>query len=82
MRDVTEAELRYIDAFQAAENHVQVPDRLQADDRSRAMASMLRVASPIVLALSTLGSALVVVALTRRRTRDFFDASAAAVQER
>jgi hypothetical protein len=82
MRDVTEAKLRYVDAFQAAENHAQVPDRLQADDRSRAMASMLRVASPIVLALSTLGSALVVVALTRRRARDFFDASAAAIQER
>jgi hypothetical protein len=43
---------------------------------------MARVASPIVLVLSSLGSALVVVALTRRRARDFFDAAAAAIQER
>jgi len=82
MRDVTEAEMRLNDAAQAAKIHAQVPDRLQADEASRTMAGVARAASPIALALSTLGSALVVVALTRRRARDFFDASSAALQER
>jgi hypothetical protein len=57
--------------------HVRLPDRAQGDEMARTTAKMLRVANPIVLALSTLGSALVVVALTRRRARDFFDAAAA-----
>jgi hypothetical protein len=82
MRDVTEAEMHLFDAAQAAKLHAQVPDRLEADETSKTMAGMARVASPIVLVLSSLGSALVVVALTRRRARDFFDAAAAAIQER
>jgi len=82
MRDVFDSELRFIEARQAAEFHDKVPDRPHADEMSRATASMLRVANPIALALRTLGSVLVVVALTRRRSRDFFDASATAVQER
>lgn len=80
--DVSEAELRLLDAIQAADIHVRVTDRVQADETGRTTAKVLRVAKPIVLALSTLGSALVVVALTRRRAREFFDPSAAALPER
>jgi hypothetical protein len=41
-----------------------------------------RVVEPLSLVLSLLSSALVVVALTRRRSREFFEASAAALEER
>jgi hypothetical protein len=41
-----------------------------------------RVWEPFMLVLSMLSSALVVVALTRRRTREFFEAGAAAFEER
>lgn len=81
-RDVLDADVRLTEAIQAAGFHEKVPDRPQADEMSRTAATILRVASPIALALRSLGSILVVVALTRRRARDFFDASAAAVQER
>ncbi|HEY8041847.1 MAG TPA: hypothetical protein VIF15_18715 [Polyangiaceae bacterium] len=82
MRDVFEADLRVFEARQAADIHERVPDRPRADEMSRTTASMLRAANPIALALRTLGSALVVVALTRRRSREFFDAAAAAIEER
>ncbi len=69
LRDVDEAEVRLIEA-QAAAKHENVP------------IEMLRGAYSVVLASQLLGSALIVVALTRRRSRDFFDASASAVRER
>ena len=37
--------------------------------------------NPLGLALRTLGSALVVIALTRRRSREFFDETGEAVEE-
>jgi hypothetical protein len=44
--------------------------------------SWARVFGPVRLVLSLLSSTLVVVALTRRRSREFFEASAAALEER
>jgi hypothetical protein len=82
IRDAFDSELRFVEARQAADIHEHFPDRPRADEMSRSTASMLRVANPLALALRTLGSVLVVVALTRRRARDFFDASATAIQER
>ena len=82
MRDVFDADPRVFEARQAADLHERVPDKPRADEMSRAAVSMLRAANPVALALRTLGSALVVIALTRRRSRDFFDAATAAVEER
>jgi hypothetical protein len=59
-----------------------VQDRARADEMLRTTTGTARIVNPLSLVLSTLGSALVVVALTRRRSRDFFDASAAALEER
>jgi len=81
MPDVLEAELHVHEARQAAENHQHFPERARADDVTRATAGMLRALNPLGLALRTVGSALVVVALTRRRSRGFFDESGHAVEE-
>lgn len=82
MRDVLEAHLRVLEATEAADIHERVPDKPRADEMSRTAVEVLRTATPIAVALQMLGSALVVVALTRRRSRDFFDSAAAAVGER
>jgi hypothetical protein len=70
MRDVQAAELRWSEARHAADSHEHVPEE------------MLRAAAAIALAVQLVGSALVVVALTRRRSREFFDATTAALGER
>jgi len=82
MPDVLEAELHVHEATQAADNHQRFPERARADDITRATAGMLRALNPLGLALRTLGSALVVVGLTRRRSREFFDEAGKAVEER
>jgi hypothetical protein len=76
LRDVFEAELRLREATDAAASRESVPER------DRAAAKMRRAGYPIALALDTLGSALIVVALTRRRTRAFFDPASEALRER
>jgi hypothetical protein len=81
LRDVFEAELRMREAEDAAAAHDNVPERDQADVQ-RAAAKMRRAGYPIALALDTLGSALIVTALTRRRTRAFFDPTSEALRER
>ncbi|MGO9838321.1 MAG: hypothetical protein ACLP1X_29425 [Polyangiaceae bacterium] len=78
---VLEAELHVHEAKQAAETHEHVPERARADEITRATTGMLRAMNPLGLALRTLGSALVVIALTRRRSREFFDETAKAVEE-
>ncbi len=80
MRDVFDAHLRVAEAAQAADLHVNVPDRPRADETAALTARMLHAATPIAFALRSLGSALIVVALTRRRSREFFEAAAKAVQ--
>jgi hypothetical protein len=69
LRDVDDAELRWIEAQQAA-GHERVPEE------------MLRAAATAALALQMLGSGLIVLGLTRRRSRDFFESSGSAVGER
>jgi hypothetical protein len=78
---VLEAELHVREAKQAAETHEHVPERARADEITRATTGMLRAMNPLGLALRTLGSALVVIALTRRRSRAFFDETGKAVEE-
>jgi hypothetical protein len=82
LRDVSEAHLRWLEAAEAADIHERVPDKPRADEMSRTADEVLRRATPIWLALQMLGSTLVVVALTRRRSRDFFDAAAAPLGQR
>lgn len=82
MGDVLEAELRWHEATQAAEIHETYPQREHVDEILRMSARVLRVIPRIELAVGTLVSALVVLALTRRRAREFFDAPHGALGER
>jgi hypothetical protein len=75
LRDVFEADLRVREGLLAAKSLERMPDR----DRTE---GVLRASYPIALALDTLSSALIVVALTRRRARDFFDPTSEALRER
>jgi hypothetical protein len=70
MRDVQAAELRWSEARHAADSHEHVPEE------------MLRAAAAIALTVQLVGSALIVLALTRRRSREFYDSAAAALGER
>jgi hypothetical protein len=70
LRDVRYAELRWLEARHAADGHEHVPE------------DMLHAVASVALAMQMLGSAFMIVGLTRRRSRDFFDAAAAAVGER
>jgi len=72
LRDVIEAQMQLGEAQQLAEHH----------EVSRTTAKLLRTANPVGLAIETLGSALVVIGLTRRRSRAFFDSTLEAVEER
>jgi hypothetical protein len=82
LRDVEAAEVPMLEARQAAEFHESIPDRARADELSRRTGAVLHAAPPITLALQIFGSALIVLALTRRRALDFFEATAATVGER
>ncbi len=83
--DVVEAEVRLVEAKQAALVHAKYPDAAQhesADDFLRMTHKVLKVQARIQLVVGTLCSGLIVLALTRRRARDFFDASAEALGNR
>jgi hypothetical protein len=84
MRDVDSAELRWQEALAfSARGHDGILPKPPADDYTVAFADKVAHAlNPVRLALKTLGSALVVIALTRRGSRDFFDAAGAAIEER
>jgi hypothetical protein len=82
MRDVIDADLRVLQASETASIHEQSLDKPRADEMMRAADAMIRVASPVVLALQLLGSAFIVLSLTRRRAREFYEPPAAAVRER
>jgi hypothetical protein len=81
LRDVFDAELRLREAQDAAASRESVPERDQPEVL-RATAKVRRAYYPIALALDTLSSALIVVALTRRRSRAFFDPPSQALRER
>jgi hypothetical protein len=82
LRDVLDAEVRVQVESNTAGWHEAIRDRALADDTVHGTRTLAGVVNPLKLVLSTLASALVVVALTRRRARDFFEASAAALEER
>jgi hypothetical protein len=73
LRDERTAWLLLSEAQQAARMHEQVPDRSQGDAVARAAFRATNTLLPILYVLRTLGGALVVVGLTRRRSREFFD---------
>ena len=79
LRDVFEADLRWLEAKQSAEEHAAAGPR---DVVPLPSASVMRAASSMILVMRTLGSALVVVGLTRLRSRAYFDEGAAALEER
>jgi hypothetical protein len=78
MHDVEEAELRMVEGSLRAKA-ADVHDRVLRADDMRTAEQIVRAWNPIGLALQVLGSAFVVVALTRRRSRDFFEPTAAAL---
>lgn len=86
LRDVSDAELRVLEAQQAAQLHEQFrehpAERVRADDMARKTSAMLHAATPVLFGFRLLASALVVVALTRRRSREYFDGAREAVEER
>jgi hypothetical protein len=82
LRGVDEAKLGLSEAVYTAYLRENVPEWNHPEARSAAGAAMWRTAHPFSLAAQTLLSALIVVALTRRRAREFFDASAEALGER
>jgi hypothetical protein len=82
MGDVLEAKLRWHEATQAAEVHESFPQREHTDEVLRISGRVLRAIPRVELALGTLCSALVVLALTRKRAREFFDAAPEALRER
>jgi hypothetical protein len=79
MRDVDDAAQRFNNAYQSAVDHENARERRGAD---RTLFHVPSAWTPVVLALRTLSSAFVLVALTRRRARHFFDAASPAVEER
>ncbi len=79
MRDVESAELRYQEAAQ----RVALREKgFEKHDVDRWAALVLDARVPVGIVLHTLGTAFVLVGLTRRRSRDFLDAAAAAIEER
>jgi hypothetical protein len=74
IRDILEAESRVDEARVAAEMHARPLDK--QFDEEQAM-RIFRSLAPIGLVVRTAGSLFVVLALTRRRSREFFDATAA-----
>jgi hypothetical protein len=80
MRDVDNAELRW-HAYQVAVRRDEAHQKHEAAEVTRLTERMAHAMGPIVLAVRTFGSVLVLVALTRRRSRDFFDAAAPAVRD-
>jgi hypothetical protein len=79
MRDVFDADLRFVEANQSADIHERITDRPRADEMARKGSNVLRAATPIDFGLRTVGSALIVFALTRRRARELLDPANEAV---
>jgi hypothetical protein len=81
LREVNAAEKDVLAAKIVADVHGQVPERARADDMARVKVRFVRALPPVVLVLRTHGSALIVFALTRPRTREFFEAASDAAVE-
>jgi len=79
LQGVNDAEARFQEARATADEHAL---GLPVDGAALPTASMWRAAESMFLVLRSIGSALVIIGLTRRKSRDFFDAAATAVEER
>jgi hypothetical protein len=77
--DVLEAEVRWFEAKQAAVIHAKYPDQRQHESADEFLRKTLHEWARVQLAIGTVCSGLIVLALTRRRARDFFDGSAEAL---
>jgi hypothetical protein len=82
LRTVFDADVDLTVAAETAYFRENVPEWTHPEARAQAWGAMARAAYPFSLAAQTLGSALIVLALTRRRSREFFDASSEALGER
>jgi hypothetical protein len=80
-RDVRAAEQSFHAAVIAAQAHEGVSDVNEADKVARLAVATNRLLPPVYLALRTIGSLLIVFAMTRRRSREFFEADQGAVSE-
>jgi len=79
LRDVSDANLRWGEALQAARFRASPPEGWRPEEAMRLVSSVAPAVPIVELGLYTLASALIVVALTRRRSRDLLDAGAEAV---
>jgi hypothetical protein len=87
LRDVDGALMRMVDAKTSVVMRDQIRqanihDAQMAEEVARFEERMTHAFLPTLTAIQAIGGLLVVVALTRRRSRDFFDAAAAALEER
>jgi hypothetical protein len=80
-KDVRTAEQGFHGAVIEAQAHEGVADRAEAEKVARLAVATNRWLPPVYLALRTLGSILIVIAMTRPRSREFFDAAADPVSE-
>jgi len=81
LRGVFEADVNLWETAETTYIRENVPEWTHPEARTHAWGVTARSAYPFSLAAQTFGSALIVVALTRRRTREFFDASGQALGE-
>lgn len=80
-RDLRAASFRYASAEIRARLHQELRDPARAEQAIRFNVTKAQFRAPVRLAVTTLGSLLIVLALTRRGARAFFDASQDAVPE-
>ena len=82
LRDVVQADTRLLEAHAIAELHERFPERSRDDLVLQVTRGEARARNPLGLVLSTLGSVLVVIGLTRKRAREYLETTTAAVEER
>ena len=80
-KDVRAAEQGFHAAVIEAQAHEGVADRVEAEKVARLAVATNSWLPPVYLALRTLGSILIIIAMTRPRSREFFDAPSDPVSE-
>jgi hypothetical protein len=82
LRDLLKAELALDRAAIFAQSHEAFADRRRAEEVANVHAIWSRVTIPVFIGLRMLGSALVVIALVQRRSRDLLDTTTTPIEER
>lgn len=80
-RDVRAASVRLATSEIRAQAHQEMPDAAKAEQEIRINLTKVRLRDPARLAMSTIGSLLIIFALTRRGSRAFFEAAPDAALE-